>query len=641
MKGRGTLANLAFVGMLLSNLLGCSKNAEEASVSFLSGTPAATGREETLYEFTPTSSISAVTYAIANKPNWAVFDEVTGKLSGFPDHGTYSDISIVGTANGANATVGPFTVTIEGDPLARFAWHLRNTGQTSFSVGSAVSGEDMNVGEVWRLGYTGAGVRIAVVDSGLELAHEDLTDNVLGGQSRNYNTVTKAPHLGNPTSSTTKGDHGTSVAGLIAAKGWNGKGGRGVASDAGIAGFNLISSSQDPAYLIDSVDGNFDIFNQSFGPNKNFYVAADTDYEEALLAGVTSLRSGKGAVYVKAAGNAFNVGSASGIIISRPNNFDGYNTNPYSIVVGAMAANGKKTSYSSTGSALWISGLGGEDGIDFPAMITTDQATCSVGYSPLRASYNNFEAGLNALNSSCNYTSTFNGTSSATPTISGVVALMLQAKPSLGWRDVKHILAATATKVDANIARVQRTIDATGYVYEEPWTTNAAGYPFHNWYGFGRADAQNAVKLALTYSPATSAFVETKDVSNPAIPPVWLFDSGTLTEAIPDNSSTGVSNLLNVTSNLIVEAVQIRVSITHAYAGDLAIELTSPSGTKSIVVNGWNASSASNYSDVTLLTNAFYGESSTGNWTIKVLDLRAVDSGTLTNWKINIAGHAP
>ncbi|WP_152986643.1 S8 family serine peptidase, partial [Pseudovibrio sp. POLY-S9] len=40
------------------------------------------------------------------------------------------------------------------------------------------------------------------------------------------------------------------------------------------------------------------------------------------------------------------------------------------------------------------------------------------------------------------------GTSFAAPIVSGVVALMLEANPLLGWRDVQEILALSAKQVD-------------------------------------------------------------------------------------------------------------------------------------------------------------------------------------------------
>src|SRR5690606_25936727 len=70
--------------------------------------------------------------------------------------------------------------------------------------------------------------------------------------------------------------------------------------------------------------------------------------------------------------------------------------------------------------------------------------------------------------SSGDYTSTFGGTSSATPTAAGVVALMLQRNPNLGYRDVQEILAATAVQINPD---------------EPGWATNSAGFHFNHEYG--------------------------------------------------------------------------------------------------------------------------------------------------------------
>jgi hypothetical protein len=92
-------------------------------------------------------------------------------------------------------------------------------------------------------------------------------------------------------------------------------------------------------------------------------------FEEAqYLAGVTALRGGKGAIYVKAAGNGFqvivNVGCfVLGLNLTCENaNFDPANTLPYQIIVGAINASGVKASYSTAGSAIWVSAPGGSSG---------------------------------------------------------------------------------------------------------------------------------------------------------------------------------------------------------------------------------------------------------------------------------------
>ena len=120
----------------------------------------------------------------------------------------------------------------------------------------------------------------------------------------------------------------------------------------------------------------------------------------------------------------------------------------------------------------------------------------------------------------------------------------------------------------------------------------------------------------------------------------WGNDSGAIGLAIPDFSATGATHTLSVATAIKVEAVQIKVWITHPDVSELAIELTSPSGTKSILVNGTNSLvGIANFSGDVFLSNAFYRENSNGNWTIKVVDTKSGGgTGTLTRWSINLFG---
>ena len=52
-----------------------------------------------------------------------------------------------------------------------------------------------------------------------------------------------------------------------------------------------------------------------------------------------------------------------------------------------------------------------------------------------------------------------NGTSTSVPLVAGGVALLLETEPGLTWRDVKHILAKTARRIDPNIVAVEDTGD--------------------------------------------------------------------------------------------------------------------------------------------------------------------------------------
>lgn len=543
------------------------------------------------------------------------------------------------TNNNGNTTNTPTPIPQPGnqvDPLLAHAWHLTNSGQMNFAQAGGTAGNDINISGARSLFITGNGVKIAVSDTGLEITHEDLMNNLLTNEHRDY-TKSSSPFEGNPTPSGTGGDHGTSVSGIIAALGFNGLGSQGIAYGAKLAGFKYIAGTNTLSRMLDQADGSFDIFNYSYGLYSCIFSSVPSEYIDQLKYGTSTLRGGKGAIYVKAAGNEYQATTTdcfpdddNAVLYYGNANLEEDHSYPYQIVVAAVNADGISSSYSTPGSSLWISAPGGEYGINNPAIVTTDRTGCDKGYSKTDSTRNNFEDG-DALNPNCNYTSTFNGTSAATPMISGVSALILEANPNLTWRDVKHIMASTAKKTDPTRGDTGHPNGANlaGHTYQLGWLTNPAGFNFHNWYGFGAIDSGAAVAMAQGYVSGWGAQQST-NFSN---------DSGTIDVDIPDDSATGGSSNLTVSQNLSIEAVQIRLTIDHTYIGDLGVELTSPSGTKSILMNINSGVVGSAIQNEILLSNAFYGEPSSGQWTLKIVDGYAQDLGTLTNWKINIIGH--
>jgi len=566
-----------------------------------------------------------------------------------------------GGGGGGNPPAPPasFSLADLNDPLVSQQWHLKNTGQNAFGDSGGLMGVDINVEPVFNLAISGANVTVAVVDSGLEIAHEDLAANVVPSGSWNFNSNTTDP----TNTADVDGDHGTSVSGLIAMAMNNAKGGIGVAPRARLKGFNFLNMTVPTGQaFVDSLGASASnpnssdvfIFNQSFGIDTNTPTLVLPLEESQYLAGVTSLRAGKGALYVKAAGNGFKTIKAvncTGTGLTCENaNFDPANTLPYQIVVGAVAASGVKASYSTAGSAIWVSAPGGEFGrnaalggvagtVDVqPAMVTTDQSGCTNGYSrttPSNGSY--FDNGLAVppsavnLNPSCNYTNGMNGTSSATPVTAGVIALILEANPALTWRDVKHILASTARKIDPAGGAANGPL--AGYVAEPGWILNGAGFNFHNWYGFGMVDAAAAVNMAKTSAVNLGTFTSTGFIA-----------SGTLNLPIPDQSALGATSNIPVGAGTVqvIEAVQIRVSLTHPFIGELGIELISPMGTRSVVKNIEDGYfNSANLSNQIFLSNAFYGENPAGTWKIKVVDGLSLDTttGHLVDWAIRVYGH--
>ncbi|WP_408097187.1 S8 family serine peptidase [Peredibacter sp. HCB2-198] len=555
------------------------------------------------------------------------------------------------------------------DPLASYAWHLENRGQSSFSASGGIAGEDIKVKTVHStLNIKGNNVRIAVSDTGVDTDHADLISNMLTTEHRNYVFTQPSRWAGASPYPSDNEAHGTAVSGLIAAVGWNGIGSRGVAPSAKFAGFRYIfaySSSETEASMlareIDQMSGNFDIFNYSYGYSGSDFINVDPSIFTQLEYGVTNQRSGKGSIYVQSAGNSYtdyyDLCSGPAIScqmkVSGNSNSSADQASPHKILVGAVNAMGLSSSYSTPGSGLWVSAPGGEFGIDEPAMITTDISGCSSGDSYRNNNYNYFNFGSNPLNPYCDYSSLFNGTSSAAPVLSGVVALMLEANPSLTWREVKHILALTSDNIDYdpfnNTLNHPWGFNLASYVYDVKWTRNAAGFYFSNWYGFGRVNALSAVQEAQSWISGSLGTYE-KTLNTVPNPDQWYYDSGAINLAIPDEDATGVEDRIWVGHDFIIEAIQIQITTNHTWPGDLAVHLVSPSGTESKLLNiNSNIFSLGLDANTLLLSNAFYGERSVGYWKIKIVDgssaITTKDDGSITgtgsllNWKILVHGH--
>lgn len=527
------------------------------------------------------------------------------------------------------------------DPIENQAWHLENTGQRSYALVGGMRGEDIN-GKVSHLaGHRGEGIKIAISDNGVEIFHPDLVHNSWFGQHRNYSYQNSDYWNSDPTPD---GDvdtdaHGTAVTGIIAATFNNSLGSRGIASKAEFGGFLYIGTPYDLTKTLDQTNGPFDIFNFSYGRNTCFF----QDLPDALILqldyGVSNLRSQKGAIYIKAAGNEYFaplsscIEGESGYYFGN-SNLEEDNSYPFIIVVGANTAYGNTASYSTPGSSLWISAPGGDYGINYPAIITTDLTGCSKGFANSESGYNNFDEGK-IDNDNCDYTSTMNGTSAAAPMVSGAVGVILGVRNDLTWRDVKYILALSARKVDENRSEMAshplsaKTLDRA--VYEHAWQQNGAGFHFHNWYGFGALDIDKAVAVAQNFPSLGNSIFST----------TWRNESPALNEMIPDNNPEGVISTISVEDNLSIEAVQIRVTIEHPHASELGIILESPSGMKSTLLYYNSGMIQTDLIDEILLSNAFLGESAQGDWKLKVFDGLQDNSGKLVNWKINFWGHYP
>ncbi|MBI5801449.1 MAG: S8 family serine peptidase [Verrucomicrobia bacterium] len=477
---------------------------------------------------------------------------------------------------------------VPNDTLFTNQWHLLNTGQNGGTAGA-----DINVTNVWDT-FRGVGVTIGIVDDGLQGTHVDLTNNVnfAIGFDYNFGDNDPSPDVANDF-------HGTAVAGVAAGRGNNGLGISGVAFEASLAGIRLIAApttdAQEASAMLHSNAVVF-VSNNSWGPpdDARNLTAPGPQMSAALANGTANGRGGRGTIFLWAGGNGGEIGDNA--------NYDGYANSIYTIAVGALNDRGQRASYSEPGANVVITAPAGNDATRPQGTSTTDLMGNN-GYNP--------PTPADPLEyADRDYTSRFNGTSSATPVASGVVALLLQANPNLGWRDVQEVLMRSAT--------VNRPADPD-------WFTNAAGFHFNHDFGAGLINVGAAVALGtnhvnlgtqLSYSDQRSA----------------------LSFAIPDNDTNGVLVTFNVASaNLRLEHVTLTANISHSSRGQVAIDLISPQGTVSRLAERHSDPNA-NISDWTYMTVRNWGELSDGNWTVRVSDRTPNVGGILNSLSLQLYG---
>lgn len=483
-------------------------------------------------------------------------------------------------------------VLIPDDPLFTKQWHLNNTGQQN-----GTPGIDINVTPVWPA-FRGTGINIGIVDDGVQLTHPDLAPNAAATGHYDWNGDDT-----DPSPNVSVDDHGTSVAGLAVARGSNGIGVSGVAPQATFYGLRLIAQAetdQDDADAMMWKNDVIQIKNDSWGPLDDtpwILGTAGSLWQNAVATGTTTGRGGLGTIYVWAAGNGKDLEDQGGK--------DAYSSNIHVISVGAVTNTGESAYYSEGGAHLVVSAPGEST----PGIVTTDLLGAN-GYNPT--------SGASELTDP-NYTQTFGGTSAATPIVSGVIALMLEANPDLGWRDVKEILLRSSTKI--------KPTDAD-WVTRDGGNTDLPPIKHHSFFGGGLINAQAAVTLASAWTPLGPETVITKSTA-------------TGSRAIPD---AGAAIIIPITPDsgptLRVEHVEVTLSITHSYRGDLEIKLISPSGTVSTLASPTLQDDGNNYSNWTFTSVRHWGESSAGTWQLSIRDAFANQAGAFVSATLKIHGVA-
>ncbi len=466
------------------------------------------------------------------------------------------------------------------DSLHGCQWHLNSDHETN-----------INVEDAWAEGAMGEGVNVVLVDDGMDYTHEDLIDNVDASRNHDYSGD---GDIFNPLL-----HHGTKIAGVLAARD-NDIGVRGVAPRSTIYGYNFLAGAGTISRLTDALTRNMEVTavsNNSWGmADDPRLMQASSFWELAITAGINRGYNGKGTFYVFSGGNGHLDGDNS--------NLEEY-ANYYGVTaVCAVNERGVRSSYSEMGANLWICAPSGDHGIQYRGITTTENSD--------------------------RYVDDLSGTSMATPIVSGVAALMRGVNPDLTWRELKLILAASARKNDAGNSGWEDGAPRYGS------NSDADRYHFNHEYGFGLVDAKAAVDLARGWSNIPALERSTTQ-------------SGLLDVQIPDAPNVGaaptfVSTLTLDTNIGFTEYVEIAGSFHHGSFRDLEIELVSPSGAVSKLVEEFDT--YSNSFGLVSLNSRFrfgsakhLGEDPNGEWQLLITDRLPGVDGTFESWSITVYGH--
>ncbi len=312
--------------------------------------------------------------------------------------------------------------------------------RTAVTVGARIAQD--------RLGLTGRGVTVAVIDSGITTFHDDLTRT---GGSRSYpygdqRLVRFVDFVGGRTLPYDDNGHGTHVAGTIAGNGYDSNGEKaGIAPEASIVSLKVLDDQGRGTIgsiiaALDWVAGNARAYNIRV---VNLSVGAairESYWTDPLTLAVRALTA-QGIVVVAAAGNLGRNANGEPLYggITAPGNA------PWTLTVGASSTQGTLTrrddnmaDYSSRGPTFL-------DWAAKPDLVAPGSGTVSLAApgSTLFASKASYLV-PGAFNTATSPYLTLTGTSMAAPVVSGTVALMMQANPRLTPNLVKAILQYTS-----------------------------------------------------------------------------------------------------------------------------------------------------------------------------------------------------
>lgn len=338
------------------------------------------------------------------------------------------------------------------EPLYNELWHLENNGQFG-----GILGADINIKEAWKI-TKGIGGKIAIIDDGFDLNHEDLKDAIIAQKDFSDDDD-------NASFNNTAEYHGTLCAGIALAR-ENGKGVAGVAPRSSLMAVKSLAKESDgTAKMVfdsDFVDAFFWAKNQGADVISCSWGTYDvSDAVKSAIENVSSYgRGGRGIPVFFASGND---GEGQSVWINDEAALESV------ISVGSSTNQNIRAPYSNYGYKLDLVAPSGNGFISGPGIATTD-ISGDLGHVSNSFGHSSYTYASDS--------SGFHGTSASAPMAAAVAALMLGINPELTKSQAQSILQNTADKI--------------GY------TTYSNGR--NDYYGYGKINAGKAVLEARELS---------------------------------------------------------------------------------------------------------------------------------------------
>uniref|UniRef100_UPI00398E5F34 proprotein convertase subtilisin/kexin type 7-like n=1 Tax=Pristiophorus japonicus TaxID=55135 RepID=UPI00398E5F34 len=456
------------------------------------------------------------------------------------------------------------------DPKYPLQWHLHNRRK---------HGMDINVTGVWERNVTGEGVTVVVVDDGVEHTVQDIQANYSpeGSYDLNSNDPDPMPHPDDHSDNR----HGTRCAGEIAAAP-NNYCAVGVAYGSRIAGIRVLDGPLTDSMEAIAFNKHFqinDIYSCSWGPDDDgktvdgpHPLGKRKEAKEFYMDTILGVRIAKKDLDLYSAFHNHRMSQSALQPMKYPGTFSSAERRLHPQMRLATqrscsdeARQRPKLQRFFSGASPDVLKRRNSGAVDEEGRMPFYAEECA---SMLAVTFSSGDKMMRSIVTSdwdmregTGCTEGHTGTSAAAPLAAGMVALMLQVRPCLTWRDVQHIIVFTSTLFDDRTAG---------------WHVNGAGFSHSHQHGFGLLNAWRLVNAAKVWEsvPFLSSYTSPLEKEAKLIPlhPNKLEITWNVT-----------ADDLNLSGMRTLEHVAVTVTIAHPARGSLELTLHCPSGMSSLI----------------------------------------------------------